>query len=373
MNAATCRERDAAAPPEPCAEVRVALLYLDVRGRRLHLLNEAARQFHADGLLLLRPEAAPGRLRTPGGDAVGDDELPLRAAARGLPVEADFVVSRPGRPDCHLHWSAAPLRDAGGQVVAVLASVCCVPLAPDWHTLAGLAHDLRTPLQTLRLLSAALGPADLPEAQRADGLSRLSSAAGRALQVSADLLDWCRAPVQGGRRVRADWFALEPFLAGLAREQEPAARRKGVAVTCDLAGARGWEVHTDEVRLGRVLANLLTNAVRYTPATGRVALTAAWQGEEGERCLVLSVADTGAGVSPEEQESIFEPFVRGKAGQGDTSSGGSGLGLAVVDRLVSELGLGREFSSEHGRGSQFRLLVPQRLLRFCPPAAGDHE
>ena len=82
--------------------------------------------------------------------------------------------------------------------------------------------------------------------------------------------------------------------------------------------------------------------------------------------MALSVVDTGRGIPPEEQESIFQPFERGKAGK-ESDSGGSGLGLAVVDRLVEELGLELEVYSEYGRGSAFHLLVPAAILRELPP------
>jgi hypothetical protein len=362
MNGTTCRENNPTLAPALSGGLHLGLLYLDVRGRRLYFLNDAARHLHADGLPIFGNEAAVVYLRSPTGEEVHAADLPLPTAVReGRLVEASYVLSRPGRPDYHLLWSVSPLRDPVGEITAILAAVCCTQPPPDWHALAGLAHDLRTPLQVVRLLSSTLAanPAgELPSG----GLDRLQSAAERALQVGADLLEWCRTPVRGGRRVEPTWFALKPFLEGLVVEQQGTAERKGVILAGDLAGAQGLEVYTDRVRLGRVLVNLLSNAVRYTAAGGRVTLSAGWQGEAEERVLALAVADTGAGISPEEQESIFQPFERGRAGrEGDSS--GSGLGLAVVDRLVAELGLRREFASEHGRGSDFRILLPMRLLR----------
>ncbi len=368
MTAATPREH--AVKPGPCtwgAPV-LGLLYLDVQGGRLHLLNDAARQLHAADLPALGMEPSLAHLRTLAGEAVRALDLPLAVAAREKrTVEAAYVLARPGQAECHLYWSAAPLQDAHGSVTAVLASVCCTPRPPDWHVLAGLAHDLRTPLQSLRFLATALsggGPASVEE------MGYVRSAAERALQVGTDLLEWCRAPAQGGRRVEPAWFALEPFLDALLHEQRGAAQRQGVTLGGDLGAARGWEACTDRVRLGRVLANLLSNAIRYTDAGGRVTLTAAWRGDGDERALALAVGDTGAGIAPEEQESIFQPFERGTAGKGD-SSGGSGMGLSVVDRLVRDLGLRREFASEHGRGSDFRVLLPQRLLRPAPAPPAD--
>jgi signal transduction histidine kinase len=77
---------------------------------------------------------------------------------------------------------------------------------------------------------------------------------------------------------------------------------------------------------------------------------------------VLSVRDTGTGISPEEQESIFLPFTRGHAGR-DDHSGGSGLGLAVVEQLAEQLGMTLEVFSQPGEGSAFELLVPGAMLR----------
>jgi signal transduction histidine kinase len=136
------------------------------------------------------------------------------------------------------------------------------------------------------------------------------------------------------------------------------------------------QICIDRLRLGRLLSNLLANAVRYTNS-GRVEFKAAWQMEPPTpidpallplaaavapaRQLVLSVVDTGIGISVEEQESIFQPFERGRAGK-EGDSGGSGLGLTIVDRLVDELGLTLEVYSEYGRGSAFHLALPEELL-----------
>src|SRR5262249_33088656 len=129
----------------------------------------------------------------------------------------------------------------------------------------------------------------------------------------------------------------------------------------DFSASQGWEVRTDRQRLMRILSNLLVNAIRYTPL-GRVEFTTSWRDEAKGRALAISVVDTGVGISTEEQESIFQPFERGRAAK-DSDSGGSGLGLSVVDRLVEELGVVLEVYSEHGRGSAFNLLLPATMLR----------
>jgi signal transduction histidine kinase len=344
------------------AGLPVGHVYLDVRRQLLYCLDDTARRLRGEGVPFIAVDPDRPSLRTLAGRPVADADLPLRRACHeGRPVEAVFLLSAPGAPPRHLQWTAAPLHDGQGELVAVIGTVVLRPPEPDWQMLAGLAHDLRNPLQALRLSLDELPPEDdLPDPLR-EIVGRIRRAAERAQSVGKDLLEWARGPAQGGRRVEAAWFSIEPFLAGLADEQELAARRKGLRLIEDLRAARGWEVQSDRVRLSRLLSNLLGNAVRYT-TTGRVEFRASWRPGAGGRQLCLSVHDTGAGISPEEQESIFQPFERGAAGRSD-STGGSGLGLAVVDRLVQELHLALEMSSDLGRGTSFDLFIPEPLLR----------
>jgi hypothetical protein len=352
---------------DPLTSTRIGLFHFDVPSRRLLCLNEAAQQLHNDGLPLAPEDAPPLALRTLEGNAVSAAHLPSTIAAReGRPAEAEFLLVRPGLPARYLHWSTAPLHDAAGRVAAVLISITDSPPPPDWEALAGLAHDLRTPLHSVGLLLGLLGQQAVDEAQRAETLRLLRSAAERARQVGQDLLEWCRAAGARGRPVQPAWFPLEPVLHEMLAEQRLDAERKGLTLTGELTSVLGWQVHTDRVRLGRVLANLLANAIRYTPAGGRVVLKASWENRIDERFLVLEVVDTGAGVSAEERESIFHPFERGVSGR-ESGSSGSGIGLSVVDRLTQELGLRRELTSDLGRGSAFRVLVPLPLLCLVAP------
>jgi signal transduction histidine kinase len=221
----------------------------------------------------------------------------------------------------------------------------------------------------LGLLVELAESAQEDQAELNELLTRIRASAERAMGIAQELLEWSRGPVpKGGRLAERGWVALEPFLTGLAAEQQVAAQNKSLALVANVAATRGWEAHSDRVRLGRLLSNLLVNAIRYT-TTGQVEFTASWRNDRNARNgstpgrkLALSIVDTGAGISLEEQESIFQPFERGRAGK-EGDSGGSGLGLAVVDRLVEELGLELEVYSEYGRGSAFHLLLPGVSLR----------
>jgi signal transduction histidine kinase len=352
----------------PISSARVGHFYLDVRRRLLHGLNDTARQFLKEGVPIAAEDLAQQPLHTLCGDPVTANDLPLvRAWREGTPQSATFVLPRPGGAVHHLNWNAAPLRDADEEVVAVVGTLSIAAPEPDWQALGGLAHDLRTPLQALKLLVPLAEGVDGLPADARDLLQRIRSSADRALAIGDELLQWCRSPTQGPAPVTRSWFDLASLLEGLAVEQFSGARRKGIELTTDLAAAGGLEVHSDPVRLGRLLSNLLTNAIRYTSA-GQVLFKAAFrEAPTGNgKTLVLSVVDTGPGISQEEQESIFQPFERGRAGK-ESDSGGSGLGLAVVDRLVEELGLTLEVFSEYGHGSAFDLLLPPVCLR---PAAG---
>jgi signal transduction histidine kinase len=344
--------------------IRVGHFYLDVRRRTVYCLNETARQLAQEGVPVTRYDPERHALRTLEGEPAPKSDLPLmRAWRQRAPQEESLISSSPEGADRLLNWSAAPLNDAAGQLQGVVGSLAVAPLEPDWQHLGGLAHDLRTPLQALRLLLPLLESSPLVHPEARDLLDRLRAAADRALAIGMDLLEWTRGPTLSGRRADRAWFALAPFLSSLAAEHLTHAQRKAITFVTHFEAAQGLEVQADQVRLGRLLSNLITNAIRYTPK-GEVRLTAGWrQDDAGQRtAFVLGVEDTGVGISPEEQESIFQPFERGRTTR-EGDSGGSGLGLAVVDQLIEELGLTLEVFSEYGRGSKFEVLLPPEMVR----------
>ncbi len=346
------------------APPRVGHFYLSCHDGRLFCLNEAARQLLREGLPVTPAALEQQPLLHLDGTLVRQTDLPLVAAWRGAaPHEGTFLLPREGYLPQFLTWSAAPMLGPHKVVVGVSSTVVLSAHEPDWEELAGLAHDLRTPLQAMRLLIPIAQTMPRPDVMY-EVLQRLRDTSERAAAIAGELLEWCKAPLQAGQRAVRDWLPLEPLLRGLVAEHEAAARKKGIGLSAQLASAAGVEVFSNKLRLGRLVGNLLANAVRYTTA-GHVQLSCLWRAKsaDGLPLLVIAVEDTGAGLSQEEQESIFQPYQRGKAGLSDSDSGGSGIGLATVDRLVAELGLTLEVSSQSGEGSRFELLVPRDLLR----------
>jgi signal transduction histidine kinase len=341
---------------------------VDVKRRQLEFLNAAAARLHADGLPFTAADPMIPNLFTAEGREATAADLPLAACWRtGEPAEAHFLWTGDDGAR-QVFWCAAPLPRSGAALAGIVGGVVCImadadrlrqPTDPAWQQLAELAHDLAAPLHSLALIAEALErmPGETPELRkRLQGMQR---AASRALEISSDLLRHCRGPAPASRQ--RDWLDLDSFLEALVEEHAAAAYGKSLNIRADLAAVQRWELFTEHILLGRLLSNLLVNAIRYT-TVGGIEVAAAWRGEPGRGSLAVSVADTGQGISAEERESIFQPFTRGQAGA-DSSAHGSGLGLAVVERLAAELELNLEMHTSPDVGSRFTILLPNKFLR----------
>ena len=171
--------RGTTATSSPGMAARLGQVYLDVRHHRLHCLNDRARQLRLEGIPFLGADLERQPLVTPGGELVTAADMPLlRAWREAQPCEATFLLKGEGDAARQVSWSAAPLFNQDHQVIGVSGCILCTAPEPDWQVLAGLAHDLRSPLQALRLLVT------LVEGQALGGemgpiLDRIRSAAER--------------------------------------------------------------------------------------------------------------------------------------------------------------------------------------------------
>jgi signal transduction histidine kinase/CheY-like chemotaxis protein len=214
--------------------------------------------------------------------------------------------------------------------------------------LASASHDLRQPLHTVSLFSAALA------LQKADARTQqLGREIGNAVQSLGSLLDALLDISKldaDAVRPEPSRFLLGALLARIASDLRPVALAKGLALEC--AAADPVHVETDPVLLERIVRNLLDNALKYTSAGG-VSLRAR---REGDRA-VLTVADTGPGIPRAEQERVFEEFYQLSNPERDRSRG-IGLGLAIVRRLTKLLGIELTLDSDVGAGTRFELSLP---------------
>jgi signal transduction histidine kinase len=369
----TAGDRDAAGGPV----FQVGQVYVDVRRRVLEFLNAAAARLHADGLPFTAADPMIPNLFTADGKAATAADLPLTICwGTAKPVEQHLLWAKEDGVKRKVFWSAVPF-PRSGPLAGIIGSVACVAgepqgeqkaqqrtTEPDWQQLAELAHDLAAPLHSLTLIAEALERTTLAPPDLHKGLEAMQRTAGRALEISSDLLRKCRGPAPRRRHGR-EWLNFSSCLHNLVEEHTAAACRKGLTLTGNFDPIVGWEVFTDSIPFGRLLSNLLMNAIRYT-SMGRIEVSARWRGEPGQSALMVRVLDTGQGIAPEEKESIFQPFTRGKAGT-DSNVEGSGLGLAVVERLAAELDLHLEVHTATDAGTTFTLSIPALLTRAATP------
>lgn len=216
---------------------------------------------------------------------------------------------------------------------------------------ANAAHELRSPLTALKLQAQALARTSDPQA-REQAVVRLNQGVDRAIRLMQQLLVLARQ--ESSLAESAQWKSvdLQPLLAQLVRDLTPQAQARGIGVRME--AEEPTCLHADADGLQILLHNLLENAIKYTPAGGRIRL----------RCVRLAsgirvaVDDSGPGIASDQREHMFERFVRAH----DNSSTGSGLGLSIA----------RTIAERHGArltlGASADLGGLQVLLEFPAPA-----
>jgi len=214
---------------------------------------------------------------------------------------------------------------------------------------ADAAHELRTPLTALRgELEVGLRADRSPEEYRRVLRSALESVEG-LVRLAEDLLELSRASAGGSARseqVEVETLVLDALDAGARLAQ-------GRGVTIRAGDVAAAVVTGDSLALGRALLNLVDNAVRYTPAGGKVEVSA----RPGNGWVEISVQDTGPGIAPGDAERVFQPFVRLDPGADRTE--GTGLGLAIARSIVTAHGGTLTLESTPGAGSRFTIRLPR--------------
>ena len=212
-----------------------------------------------------------------------------------------------------------------------------------------ITHDLRTPLTAIRGHSAALADGVVPPEDVPRSLAAISSEAQRLETLVADLLDLARLDARRFRLELAE-VAPEEVLDRAFDALETEAASRSIAYERDIAPME--PMVTDEARVRQIVANLLENALRWTPEGGTVRLTGRPRPGGG---LVAVVSDSGPGIPSGAEEIVFEPF-RSEVTPGGQR--GSGLGLAISRELARALGGDVRAESHQGLGSRFVLDLP---------------
>ncbi|WP_390622220.1 ATP-binding protein [Tautonia marina] len=228
--------------------------------------------------------------------------------------------------------------------------------------LSAISHDLRTPVNALNLLAETIGRR-LGELPRDDELTRLSSylkrASGNLAELVSDLLDLTcfDSGVINQHQVE---FPIEDWLDSTLGPMRLAAQEKKLTFTWEFEGTHHW-IRADRVKLGRVLSNLVGNAIKFTESGFiRVRITLPTDGR-----LQFCVEDSGPGIPATQLGQIFDEFAQLRNPERDRTKG-TGLGLAICRRLVEAVGGRMEVSSTSGTGSCFIAVFPVTPLP-CPP------
>jgi two-component system sensor histidine kinase GlrK len=225
-----------------------------------------------------------------------------------------------------------------------------------------VSHELKTPLTALRegaelLHDQVAGPL-LPAQKQVVSIMRDNSI--KLQRLIEELLDYQRA-LHAAASLEVKPVILDALVAEAARAHELAAQSKGLRLNIDSQPAM---VEADPEKLRSIIDNLVGNAVKFTPPGGSITVMA--RVEAGE--AVIEVLDSGPGVPPEERDSIFNLFFRGRGKGEGTRIKGSGLGLAIARELVEAHG-GRIAVVTEGNGGHFRVTLPRRSARALADAA----
>jgi PAS domain S-box-containing protein len=316
----------------------------------------------------------------PDGRPYRRDEWPLVRSIRDGEVVTDeeIRVTRADGVELTLSVSSTPVHGRDGRVVtavlvfqdvteqrallgreqAARADADAANRAKD-RFLAVLSHELRTPLSSIIGWTRILRHSNVGQAERTRAAEVIERNAQRQAQLINDLLDISR--IAAGK-VELDRVPVD--LVTVVREALDALRAeveaKNLQLTIDLDAATG-EVFADALRLQQIVLNLLTNAIKFTPAGGGIDVRLTRRGEMAR----LVVTDTGEGIDPAVLPHVFEPFQQGDSGATTRVHSGLGLGLTIVRQFVHlHGGTVRADSAGKGHGAAFTIELPIVAVRL---------
>jgi signal transduction histidine kinase len=218
--------------------------------------------------------------------------------------------------------------------------------------LANMSHELRTPLNAIIGFSEVLSERMFGEVneKQAEYLADIQESGRHLLSLINDILDLSK--IEAGRmELESSDFDLPSAIEHTLTLVRERAQRRGIGLARTVDEQLGM-IHADERKLKQVLLNLLSNALKFTPEGGRVDVRAALRDGVAE----VSVTDTGIGISPEDQEAVFEEFRQ--VGTASKKVEGTGLGLAISKKFIELHGGKIWVTSQVGTGSTFAFTLP---------------
>lgn len=338
--------------------VDVGLVLLDARG-----VYQAMNRRHLDFMDLAYPDGHAGRagqlglvFGADGTSPLSREEMPTHRAAHGeefddqrIWVGQDEVTRRA------LSVSARAVHDEDDELAGAALAYKDVTdfmraLQVKDSFVASVSHELRTPLTSIHGYAQLLLEGDDLDPQVRAHLAIISRNTSRLQRLVDDLLHTAQMDEDGLHVERCD-TDLGEVVREAVLAAGPAADAQGV--TLGVSAPEGLVVRVDPQRMAQVVDNLVSNAVKYTPAGGAVAVSVSRDGNRVE----IAVSDTGVGIDAADRDRLFTRFFRARH-SAEQEIQGVGLGLNITRSIVEAHGGRIEVDSEVGRGSTFRVRLP---------------
>lgn len=223
--------------------------------------------------------------------------------------------------------------------------------------LATMTHELRTPLNSIIGFSEVLGGIDSLDDKQKRYVHNIQKSGQKLLEMINDILDLSKLEA-GKTEVRPSEFRIDTIIETQCDSVRPLAEDKNIDLVTEFEPELPL-LYQDQTKVQQILTNLLSNAIKFTPEGGRITVSA--KGDP-RGYIEIAVADTGVGIAESDREIIFEKFRQGSTVLGRDNLtreySGTGLGLSIVKELCKLLGGEVSVTSELGRGSTFRVLIP---------------
>lgn len=222
-----------------------------------------------------------------------------------------------------------------------------------------VSHDLRSPLTLMRGYATMMTMVGATNEQQREFVRKILDSVDQMARLVDNLLDLGR--IEAGVGLNLERLPLEPLLEDVAESLRPQAATKQVVLRLQLDEAME-PVDVDPTLFRQAVANLVENAIKYTPSGGSVTLRAF----QAEGRQMVRVVDTGLGIAPTDQARLFERFYRARRKE-TLREKGTGLGLAIVKSIAEQHGGRVSIESRLGAGSTFSLEIPLRQGASAPP------
>ncbi|MCF8126869.1 MAG: HAMP domain-containing protein [Desulfotignum sp.] len=280
-----------------------------------------------------------------------------KALSTHEPVEDDILVQRDGTHILNIHSSALwDGRDQRMGTLIIFHDITRIRRLESMHKdfASNVSHELKTPLTTIKGFIETLQemPQDTPE-DTAGFLKIIEKNVNRMIALINDLLALSRLERLEGTGIRFEENHLSVLIQSAVNTCTPLAHKKQIPIHVDCPDSLTAMV--DPVLMEQAIANLVENAVKYSPKKARVAVTARGAGGQVD----LSIADSGTGISKEHLPRIFNRFYRVDKGR-SRQEGGTGLGLAIVKHIVQYHNGRITVSSVPGQGTTFHIHLPSQ-------------